>query len=510
MPLTALPQGYALIALDEAGSTNDEAKDRAMAGAPEGTVIWARQQLAGRGRRGRAWVSPPGNLYLSVILRPACEARSVAQLSFVAALAVLDLVDGPLPGRARCKWPNDILVDGGKIAGILLESALRPEGRVDWVVLGIGVNLASHPRLKGPTPPTSFVDAGALPLAPEDALPSLLAALARRRRDWETQGFAAVRRAWLARLRSPTATGSSSEYSKVSMRRGRWCSCRRTRYGFRSRPAMSSSAMRRRCMLLAVDAGNTNTVFAVFDDGGEEDEAPLGQWRAMTDARRTSDEYAVWLGQLLAQAGLSLADIDQAIVSSVVPQGIGAFKSLCADHCGCMAQVIGEPEVALGIDVNVPRPDEVGADRLVNAVGAHVRHAGALIILDFGTATTFDSVSAEGAYEGGIIAPGIGLSLEALHQAAAQLPLIAVKRPEKVIAQATVPAMQSGIYWGYVGLIEGIVARMKAEIDAPVTTVATGGLAGLFGDATSVIDAVDPDLTIRGLREVHRRNREKQ
>ena len=199
MPLTALPQGYALIALDEAGSTNDEAKDRAMAGAPEGTVIWARQQRAGRGRRGRAWVSPPGNLYLSVILRPACEARSVAQLSFVAALAVLDLVDGPLPGRARCKWPNDILVDGGKIAGILLESALRPEGRVDWVVLGIGVNLASHPRLKGPTPPTSFVDAGAQPLAPEDALPSLLAALARRRRDWETQGFAAVRRAWLAR-----------------------------------------------------------------------------------------------------------------------------------------------------------------------------------------------------------------------------------------------------------------------------------------------------------------------
>ena len=149
MPPTALPQGYALIALDEAGSTNDEAKDRAVAGAPEGTVIWARQQRAGRGRRGRAWVSPPGNLYLSVILRPACEARSVAQLSFVAALAVLDLVDGPLPGRACCKWPNDILVDGGKVAGILLESALRAEGRVDWVVLGIGVNLASHPRLEG-------------------------------------------------------------------------------------------------------------------------------------------------------------------------------------------------------------------------------------------------------------------------------------------------------------------------------------------------------------------------
>ena len=260
-------------------------------------------------------------------------------------------------------------------------------------------------------------------------------------------------------------------------------------------------------MLLAVDAGNTNTVFAVFENGGEGDEVARGQWRAMTDARRTSDEYAVWLGQLLAQAGVRLADIDEAIVSSVVPQGIGALKSLCADHCGCEAQVVGEPGVELGIAVNVPRPEEVGADRLVNTVGAHIRHPGALIILDFGTATTFDSVSAGGAYEGGIIAPGIGLSLEALHQAAAQLPRIAVKRPERLIAKATVPAMQSGIYWGYVGLIEGIVARMKAEIMAPVTTVATGGLASLFGDATDVIDRVDPDLTIQGLREIHRRNR---
>ena len=199
MPSAALPRGYTLIALDEAGSTNDEAKARATAGAPEGTVVWARQQRTGRGRREREWASPPGNLYVSVILRPACEARHVAQLSFVAALAVLDLVDGPLPGRARCKWPNDILVDGAKVAGILLESALEPGGRVDWVVLGIGMNLASHPGLEGPVPSTSLVDSGAPSLAPEDALPSLLGALARRRHEWETLGFAAVRRDWLAR-----------------------------------------------------------------------------------------------------------------------------------------------------------------------------------------------------------------------------------------------------------------------------------------------------------------------
>ena len=199
MPPATLPPGYALIALDEAGSTNDEAKERAAGGAPDGTVVWARVQRAGRGRRGRSWVSPPGNLYVSVILRPACEARSVAQLSFVAALAVHDLVDGLLLGRARCKWPNDVLVDGGKVAGVLLESALGPGGRADWVVLGIGVNLANHPGIEGPIPSTSLVDAGASALAPEDALPSVLAALARRRQEWETQGFAAVRRAWLAR-----------------------------------------------------------------------------------------------------------------------------------------------------------------------------------------------------------------------------------------------------------------------------------------------------------------------
>ena len=199
MPPAALPQGYALIALDEVDSTNDEAKNRAAAGAPEGAVVWAQQQRAGRGRRGREWVSPPGNLYVSVILRPACEARHVAQLSFVAALAVLDLVDGSLPGRARCKWPNDILVDGGKVAGILLESALEPGGRVDWVVLGIGVNLASHPGLEEPIPSRSLVDAGAPPLLPEDALTPLLAALTRQRQVWEEEGFVPIRRAWLAR-----------------------------------------------------------------------------------------------------------------------------------------------------------------------------------------------------------------------------------------------------------------------------------------------------------------------
>ena len=188
-----------MIALEEAGSTNDEARARAAAGAADGTLVWARRQSAGRGRRGRTWVSPAGNLYLSLVLRPSCEARRVAQLSFVAALGVADLVDARLPGHARCKWPNDVLVDGAKVAGLLLESSLAPGGQVDWVVLGIGVNLASHPGIEEPVPSTSLAAAGAAPLAPEGALPVLLAALARRRQAWEEEGFAAVREAWLAR-----------------------------------------------------------------------------------------------------------------------------------------------------------------------------------------------------------------------------------------------------------------------------------------------------------------------
>jgi len=207
---------------------------------------------------------------------------------------------------------------------------------------------------------------------------------------------------------------------------------------------------------------------------------------------------------LLHRAGLSLASIDAVIVSSVVPQGLFAVRQLCKRYFNCAPLVVGEPEVKLGIGVKVERPREVGADRLVNAVAAHARYPGSLIVIDFGTATTFDAIAPNGDYLGGVIAPGINLSLEALHRAAAQLPRIAVEPPPKVIGTGTVSAMQSGVYWGYVGLIEGIVARMTPELTAPVTTIATGGLAPLFAKATRTIEQLDSDLTIRGLLEIHR------
>jgi type III pantothenate kinase len=253
-------------------------------------------------------------------------------------------------------------------------------------------------------------------------------------------------------------------------------------------------------MLLAVDAGNTNVVFAVHD-GTEW----RGRWRIATRADRTSDEYAVWLVALFQYSGLKPTDIDRCVIGTVVPAALYNLRRLARDW------FLAEPLVARavldwGFEIRVDQPDEVGADRLLNALAAHRNHGGPLIVVDFGTATTFDVVGGDGAYLGGVIAPGINLSLEALHTAAARLPRIGIGRPQAVIGRDTVAAMQSGIYWGYVGLIEGIIGRIQAEQEAPMKVVATGGLAPLLAEGTSVIERVDPDLTLDGLRLLADRN----
>jgi type III pantothenate kinase len=253
-------------------------------------------------------------------------------------------------------------------------------------------------------------------------------------------------------------------------------------------------------MLLAIEQGNTNTLFAVHDG-----ETWIAQWRTATEASRTADEYAVWLTQLLAMRKIELASLTGCIISSVVPQSIFNLRNLARRYLSVEPLVIGD-NVELGIPVRIRKPSEAGADRLVNAIGAHLVYPGDLIVIDSGTATTFDIVAADGAFEGGAIAPGINLSLQALHEAAAMLPRIAIQRPETVIGKDTVSNMQSGVFWGYVSLIEGMVARIKAEWGAPMTVVGTGGVASLFEGATQSIDRFDPDLTIRGLLEIWRRN----
>jgi type III pantothenate kinase len=253
-------------------------------------------------------------------------------------------------------------------------------------------------------------------------------------------------------------------------------------------------------MLLAIEQGNTNTLFAVHDGSDW-----VAQWRTATHANRTADEYAVWLSQLLAMRGLAIGQLDGCIISSVVPQSIFNLRNLSRRYLSVEPLVIGE-NVELGMTARITKPSEAGADRLVNAIGAHMVYPGDLIVIDSGTATTFDVVAADGAFEGGVIAPGINLSLQALHEAAAMLPRIAIQKPDKVIGKDTVSNMQSGVFWGYVALIEGLVARIKAEWGKPMTVIGTGGVASLFEGATPSIDRFDPDLTIRGLLEIWRRN----
>lgn len=257
-------------------------------------------------------------------------------------------------------------------------------------------------------------------------------------------------------------------------------------------------------MLLVIDAGNTNVVFAVFDG-----EKLLGQWRISTDARRTSDEYGVWLTQVLEHSGIQPTSITDAVLASVVPQALFDLRQLAKRYFNVELLVIGDPRLNIntGISVKIDNPREVGADRLVNAFAAWSRYKCALIVVDFGTATTFDVVNNAAEYIGGIISPGVNLSLDALQRAAAKLPTVAIQKPAKVVGTNTVGAMQSGIYYGYSGMIEGIAARIKNEYGAPMKVIATGGLASLFAKACPVIEHLEPDLTIDGLRALYNMNR---
>ncbi len=253
-------------------------------------------------------------------------------------------------------------------------------------------------------------------------------------------------------------------------------------------------------MLLVVDAGNTNIVFAVHDTSGWR-----GSWRIRTDAQRTSDEYAVWLNSLMTMSGLKRDQVSAAVIGTVVPAALYHLRRLCRDWFN-VEPLIARASLDWGFDIKVDHPNEVGADRLLNALAGHRRFGGPLIVVDFGTATTFDVVDHSGGYMGGVICPGINLSLEALHQAAARLPRIGIGRPQSVIGRSTVPAMQSGMYWGYIGLIEGLLNRIKAEFGAPMRVVATGGLAPLFAEGTLMIEHIEPDLTLDGLRLLAERN----
>ncbi len=255
-------------------------------------------------------------------------------------------------------------------------------------------------------------------------------------------------------------------------------------------------------MLLAIDCGNTNTVFSIWDGTKF-----IATWRIATDHKRTADEYFVWLSSLLLMTRTE-ATITEAIISSTVPRVVFNLRVLCNRYYDCSPLVVGKPECALPVAPRVDQGTTVGPDRLVNTVGAHDRHGGDLIVVDFGTATTFDVVDHDGAYIGGVIAPGVNLSLEALHMAAAALPHIDVAKPAKAIGTNTVACMQSGVYWGYIGLVEGVVREVRRERDRPSKVIATGGLASLFAQGTDLFHKIEDDLTMHGLVLIHDYNKE--
>ncbi len=254
-------------------------------------------------------------------------------------------------------------------------------------------------------------------------------------------------------------------------------------------------------MLLAIDVGNTNTKFAVYDGT-----IWRGSWRSTTDATRTADEYGPWLATLLAMQKLSFDDLTACVISTVVPQALFNLRNLSRRYVEAEPLVIGEQGTHLGIEIRLLNPREAGADRLVNAIGAYMAYGGPAVVIDSGTATTFDVIGADGGFEGGIIAPGINLSLQALHTAAARLPRVEIRDPGVVIGKTTVTAMQSGIFWGYIELIDGLIQRIRDEYGQPMKAIATGGVASLFEGASTTIEVFDQDLTSRGLLEVFRRN----
>lgn len=256
-------------------------------------------------------------------------------------------------------------------------------------------------------------------------------------------------------------------------------------------------------MLLAIDTGNTNTIFAVFEDGGDK----ICDWRCKTIPGRTADEYAVWLDPLFAREKLNFKDIQDIIVSSVVPDSNFNIRTLGEKYFDLCPVILGAQKVETGLEIDLEKPDDLGADRIVNSIAAIEKYGAPCIVLDFGTATTFDIINDKAVYCGGAIAPGVNLSVEALYNAAAQLPVINLQRPESVVGRDTVSALQSGLYWGYVAMIEGMIRRFTNEMNfaRQPQVIATGGLASLFANDIKEISVIDDNLTLNGLAIIHDR-----
>ncbi len=254
-------------------------------------------------------------------------------------------------------------------------------------------------------------------------------------------------------------------------------------------------------MLLAADIGNTNTVFAIY-----ESDRAIASWRMRTIVDRTSDEYAVFISQLLEHHHIELKEIRSCIISSVVPDANMTLRRFLQDYLSIQPVTIGQDNIDIGVDVNVDKPEDVGADRIVNTVAVKAYYTMPAIVIDLGTATTFDVIDAQGGFCGGVIAPGISLSLNALHAAAAKLPKISIRKPLVTVGKNTTQAMQSGLYFGYVSLINGMIERIEAEVEPVQSVILTGGLSSVMKDDITRLTAIDEDLTLKGLMLIAKNN----
>ncbi|MGM8213022.1 type III pantothenate kinase [Virgibacillus sp. W0430] len=257
-------------------------------------------------------------------------------------------------------------------------------------------------------------------------------------------------------------------------------------------------------MIFVLDTGNTNTVLGVFEHG-----ELTHEWRIKTDRYKTEDEFGILIKSLFEHRGIELSAIKGIIISSVVPPIMLALEKMCALYFGIQPLIIGKKDVKSSLEMKYPNPDEIGADRIVNAVGAIDKYGAPLIIIDFGTATTYCSINEEGEYCGGIISPGIKISMEAMYQKASKLPKIEIQKPDHVVGTSTVEAMQSGVFYGYVSQVDGIVTRVKKQMGNQPKVIATGGLAALIANEAETVDVVDPHLTLKGLYLIYEKNMQK-